>query len=377
MSAREASERVRVAFLSYDFGEYCIRLAGALARHAEVLLLAPRQLAEPHLSKLEADVEFHAFEKPRYRQVPQQIATTLDLVRRIREFGPDVLHVQQGHLWFNFALPLLGSYPLVVTVHDPRHHVGDSGSQKVPQGVYDFGFRRASQLIVHGEQMRRVVVEELGIHEERVHITPHIVLGDERDAGPVGEEPDTLLFFGRIWGYKGLEYLIRAEPLISSRVPGVKIIIAGTGESFERYRAMMVHPDRFEVHNEFVPDSKRAELFARSSVVVLPYVEASQSGVIPIAYTFSKPVVATTVGSLPEMVEQGRTGLLVPPRNEEALASAVAELLLDPERRHQMGRNGKSKIESEASPEAIAARTLSVYRLAVGAEPSMSGRVSR
>ena len=63
------------------------------------------------------------------------------------------VHVQQGHPWFNFALPLLRRYPIVLTVHDPRHHLGDAGA-RVPQGVYDFGFRRANQLIVHGREMR-------------------------------------------------------------------------------------------------------------------------------------------------------------------------------------------------------------------------------
>ena len=140
---------------------------------------------------------------------------------------------------------------------------------------------------------------------------------------------NTVLFFGRIWAYKGLEYLIRAEPLITAEIPDAKIVIAGKGEDFSRYRAMMVHPERFVVHNEFIPDDRRAELFARASVVVLPYVEATQSGVIPVAYTFSKPVVATTVGSIPEMVDDGRTGLLVPPRSEESLAEAIVSLLRD------------------------------------------------
>jgi glycosyltransferase involved in cell wall biosynthesis len=311
-------------------------------------------------------VRLQPFRKPRYRQVPGQMRTTYSLVRQIRDFDPDVIHLQQGHLWFNFALPFLGGYPLVLTVHDPRHHIGDLASRKVPQEVYDFGFRRASHLIVHGEEMRRVVVEELRVPSEKIHTIPHIVLGDESAASGVEEEPNTILFFGRIWEYKGLDYLIRAVPLIATRVPDVKVIIAGTGEDFSRYRAMMADPSRFEVYNEFVSDDRRAELFARSSVVVLPYVEATQSGVIPVAYTFSKPVVATTVGSLPEMVDQGRTGLLVPPRSEEALADAIVQLLADDDARRRMGESGKRKIDSEASPEVIAAQTREVYKLALG-----------
>ena len=90
---------------------------------------------------------------------------------------------------------------------------------------------------------------------------------------------------------------------------------------------MMVHPDRFLVYNHWISDTLQAELFHRASVVVLPYIEASQSGVIPCAYSCAKPVIATRTGSLPEMVEHGRTGYLVPPGDEKALADAMIDLL--------------------------------------------------
>ena len=108
-------------------------------------------------------------------------------------------------------------------------------------------------------------------------------------------------------------------------------------------------------------------MFRRASVVALPYVDASQSAVIPVAYTFGKPVVATTVGGLPELVEDGRTGFLVPPRDEQALADAVVRLLRDRELRHQLGANGKRKVDTECSPDAVAHRTLEVYRCALDA----------
>src|SRR5512146_668340 len=97
----------------------------------------------------------------------------------------------------------------------------------------------------------------------------------------------------------------------------------------------MVHPDRFLVLNDRICDEQRAELFRNASVVVLPYIEASQSGVVPLAYQYGKPVVATHVGGLPEAVENGRTGLVVPPRDERALASAILRLLGDAELRQR------------------------------------------
>ncbi|MHB0870312.1 MAG: glycosyltransferase family 4 protein, partial [Chloroflexota bacterium] len=305
---------MKVALLSYDFAEYCVRLASALARDAEVRLLLPSETTRHHLWRVNPAVQLRLFGKPRLRQPVRQLQTNYTILQEISRFDPDVIHLQQGHMWFNFALPLLRRYPLVLTVHDPQHHLGDRDVQRTPQWVMDLGFRHASQLIVHGQRLKRVVVDRLRVPAEGVHVIPTVVRGDDRAFHQIQEEENQILFFGRIWGYKGLEYLIRAEPLITARVPEARIVIAGQGEDFDRYRRMMAHPERFQVHNQHIPDHRVAEFFRRASVVVLPYVDASQSAVIAHAYTFSKPVVSTNVGGLPDLVDHGRTGLLVPPR---------------------------------------------------------------
>lgn len=358
---------MRVALVSYDFGEYCVRLAAGLAgTGAQVLLLLPRQLAEPYGGLLHPRVDLVTFAKPRLRQPGRQLAVAAGLVRRIRAYAPQVLHLQQGHLWFNPFLLLRGRRRLVVTVHDPRQHAGDAGGLRTPQAMMDFGFRRADQLIVHGRALVGQLVDRLGLAPGTIHVIPHIAIGHgAARAGAVDEEAGTVLFFGRIWGYKGLDYLIRAEPRISARVPGARIVIAGQGEDFQRYRRLMVHPERFAVYNDCVSDERRAELFQRASVVVLPYVEASQSGVIPVAYAFGKPVVATAVGGLPDMVDHGRTGYLVPPRDEAALADAVVCLLRDEGLRRRLGAAGRRKLDAECAADTVARQTAAVYRLAL------------
>lgn len=356
---------MKVAFVSYDWGEYCIRLASALTQEAQVCLLLPDQLAAPHLNGLDQAVKFHSFVKPRLRQPFQQLRTIYRLLRIIKEFNPDVIHIQQGHLWFNLALPLLKQYPLVFTIHDPRHHLGDRGAHNTPQKIFDFGFLRAAQVIVHARQMAQVVIDELCIPSEIIHVIPHIVLGDDRVQKQYQEDEHLILFFGRIWEYKGLEYLIRAEPLITAQVRDARIMIAGQGEDFSRYRRMMVHPENFIVHNEYVSNEKRVELFRRASIVVLPYVEATQSGVIPIAYTFAKAVVATKVGGLIDQVEHGQTGFLVPPGDEKVLTDAIVRLLQDKGLRHRLGTNGKQKVDREWSARAVAQKTLPVYDRAI------------
>lgn len=360
---------MKVAFVGFDFGEYCVRLAGGIAEApaTRVLLLMPKDEAKPYLHLLSNSVERSLFEKPRIRQVFQQLKMVFSLVRQIRAFNPDVIHLQLGHLWFNLlGLPLLRRFPLVLTVHDSVIHVGDAATGKTPQWVYDRACYQARERIVHAPQVKDLLVERLDIPAETVHVIPYVIVGDVDDtvAKDVKEEP-CVLFFGRIWPYKGLDYLIQAEPIITSKAPQAKIVIAGTGEDFDRYRRMMVNPDNFVVLNEYVSDEKRAELFRQASVVVLPYIEASQSFIISIAYRFGKPVVATTVGGLPEMVDDGRTGFLVPPRDINALASAVVTLMQNEQMRRKFGENGMRKVNVECAPAVVGRQTRVVYRRAV------------
>jgi len=371
--------RIRVALVSYDFGEYCIRHANALQRGGPVMLILPEQLADPHASLIESDVDFRPFDRPRLRQPLRQWVSVRWILRQITDFQPDVIHFQRGHLWFNFALPFLNRYPLVLTIHDPRHHLGDRGSRNTPQWVMDFGHRRADRIIVHAEQIKQILVDEDGIADDRVHVIPHVAIGNPPRPLDGREQPNLILFFGRIWEYKGLEYLIRAQPLINAKVPEARIVIAGQGEEFRRYERMMVDRDRFIVHNRHIPDDERRRLFQQASVVVLPYVEATQSGVVPVAFTYEKPVVATNTGGLPEAVEHGETGLLVPPRDERALATAIIRLLKDERLRRRMGVAGKRQLYAKCSPEMVARQTAEVYREAirtrnVGSRPGLRMR---
>jgi glycosyltransferase involved in cell wall biosynthesis len=260
----------------------------------------------------------------------------------------------------------LRRFPLVLTVHDSQIHVGDALTAKTPQWVFDLACHQARERIVHAPQVKESLVNRLGIPAETVHVTPYTIVGDVEvtTAIEIHEEP-LILFFGRIWPYKGLEYLIRAEPLITSVVPQAKIAIAGLGEDFSRYRRMMADPENFEVHNEFVSDEKRDDLFRRASVVVLPYIEASQSHVISMAYRYKKPVVATRVGGLPEMVDDGKTGFLVNPRDINALAEAIVRLMQNEQMRRRFGENGLRKVNVECAPEIVGRKTRIVYRRAV------------
>jgi glycosyltransferase involved in cell wall biosynthesis len=360
---------VRVALVSYYYPEYVISLANALAsKGVRLLLLVPRQSVESISQNLVPDIEFRPFEGRRLRD-PLSIAEVWRNVQAIRTWRPDLIHLQQGHLWFNLAgLPLLGRSPLVTTIHDVTIHHGDLYSRRTPQWVWDLAARRASHLIVHGQALKTEAAQRHGFAPDRIHVIPHGEFGFYTQWGQDDRsEKDDILFFGRIWPYKGLQYLIQAEPLITAQIPTARIVIAGEGESLEPYEQMMANRDRFVVHNRYIPVEEVGCFFEQAALVVLPYVEASQSGVIPLAYAFGKPVVATSVGSIPEVVDHGETGYLVPPRDVPKLAEAVVGLLKDDTLRRQMGRNAYQKAVTELSWERIAEQVVAVYDAALAA----------
>jgi starch synthase len=99
--------------------------------------------------------------------------------------------------------------------------------------------------------------------------------------------------------------------------------------------------------------------------LVLPYVEATQSGVVPLAYRHGKPVIATTVGGLPEVVYDGRTGRLVPPGDTLALAAAIVDVLGDGQRQAVMSAQARQEFETTYDPVRLAAQTLRVYERAL------------
>ncbi|MCU1378812.1 MAG: glycosyl transferase group 1 [Acidimicrobiales bacterium] len=368
----EAGEPARVVLLAFDFGAFCIPLANALADHARVTLVLPEpEVADRH-GALDDRVALHTYDKPRLRQPLRQLGLCIRLIGLVRRVRPDVVHLQQGHFWFNLALPFLGRVPLVVTVHDAEPHLGDRGASKTPPRLMQLAFRRADRLIVHSERARALVMRTTGISPDRIDVIPLVVPLVETSAGDDHDhtdDPGTVLFFGRIWPYKGLDVLIGAEPLVSARVPGHRFVVAGEGEPFDRYRALMANPERFTVINRYVPADEQAALFRESAVVVLPYLEASQSGVVPIACAFGKPVVVTDVGGLPEVVEDGVTGFVVAPGDETALADAIVRVLSDDDLRRRLGDNARRSLDA-CSPARVARSTAATYDLLLGRQRS-------
>lgn len=139
---------------------------------------------------------------------------------------------------------------------------------------------------------------------------------------------EVALFFGFIRGYKGLANLLRAVALIP-RERSFQLLVGGEFyEDDAPYRRLIDEhglSDRVVLHDRYIPNEEVADFFAAANVVVLPYVTATQSGIIQIAFNFNRPVITTDVGGLPEVVRAGVLGEVVPPEDPPALAAAITE----------------------------------------------------
>ncbi len=363
--------QMRIALLHFYFDEYSIQLANGLAKYVDLTLIQPEKLSAICKDVIDDRIRVFRLKTPRIRD-PRNLLTMRAMMGIVREVKPDVLHVQEtNNFWYDLTLLLHQMPPLVTTIHDVFRHPGDR--DLIPGSEYTrrIAFYRSQQLIVHSDLLKDVLVQQFRLPQQRVNVLPHGELGTlfQRWGGgrTVAREPYTLLFFGRIWPYKGLKYLLQAMPLVAERIPEVKLIIAGRGENIGE---LLDDSDkkRYEIFNDFIPVEAVASLFQRSTVTVLPYIESSQSGVAAIAYATGTPVIASNIGGLGEMIRHEQDGLLVPPRDVHALAQAIVQLLSDPHKQRVMQAAAAVRCQQDLNWSNIAAQTVEVYKHAIAAK---------
>lgn len=368
---------MRIVLIAFTNIEYTIELSEGLSKIIDVILMIPDKQFQRFQNVINSNLKINSFYLPRMRQI-RNLYFVFKIFNHIRRLNPDIIHLQRGHPWFNLAIYFLKKYCLVTTIHDVILHSGDKESEIVPAFTHKIAIKYANKVIVHGEKLKNEMIRESKKSPDDIVILHRGInsIYKRYIEHPLQEENNSILFFGRIWEYKGLRYLIEAEPAITKEIPDVRIVIAGRGEKFQKYEDMMINKEKFIIYNNHISNRMVAELFQKTSVVVLPYTDASQSGVIPLAYAFKKPVIATNVGSLSEVVDHGITGYLVPPGDKKKLQEAIIDLLKDQDKRKKMGENAYKKAKNELSWEKIALKTVNLYEEAILANNSQRRFVS-
>jgi glycosyltransferase involved in cell wall biosynthesis len=379
---------VRIAVIEIaPFGgllHYAVQLGDALAERGgdvDLIVAAENELVgrtgparrlsvlPPWLTRPRGDEGRAAIARRRAGALLWRVATWRRIIATVRRGGYDAV-ILNGSL--DLSLSALGAAVLIrfsggAHVTHVCHNVrpfnrwsGDDlfASSKLLLALLRRVYPAFALVFVHGPRSREAF-EQLWPGARLAEI-PH---GDESvfaDAAPPAADEPRVLFFGDWRRVKGLPVLMEAFDLLVQRRPDAKLTIAGSPSPEEGGDKAVLGwargRDAVDVVAGYVPLEDVPELFRHARVVAAPYLVGFQSGVVHLAMTMGRAVVATDVGDLPEAVEHGVTGTIVAPGDPEALAAALDALLGDPERARAFGEAGRARMLGASSWSAVAAR---------------------
>ena len=252
-------------------------------------------------------------------------------LKRIKSFNPSILVIPWWHVYWFFCFGFLlkslgGNRPRkTIIVHNVVEHESARWKQFLSKKLLAMG----DQYLVHteqdGEHLRRlfpgksVAICPLPLFDQFPRVTSSLPRRGRLE----------LLFFGFVRPYKGLPTLLEAMAQLS----GKDVYLTVLGEFWNGYEEASdfiqanALAGQVEVIDRYLLDAEAAHYFERCDVVVMPYLSATGSGIVPLAYHYEKPVLATSVGGIPDVVQPGRTGQLVEPGSSSALSAAILGLL--------------------------------------------------
>ena len=362
---------------------YTAELSNALSRYADVVVLKPKDSNDELFSEdIEVINAFDPIQLSRERRINAfSLRNFINFfsfrnIKLVDEIKPDIIHFPELYPHssiYAFLYEIHRRYPTISTIHAvfespfspiiAKNIAIKNFTYRILASITEFikYLVKSDRIVVHTYTDKNTLIKR-GVDSRRIVVIPHgaYTLFKKYGKNRSKNEENCILFFGHITENKGVEYLMRAVPIISKEIPDIKIIIAGKGD-FSKYSKYIMDISKFEIYNEYIQNERVPELFSRAKIVVLPYIaHRGHSGVLTVAFSFGKPVVVTNVGSLPELVKNGKEGLVVPPRDPKALADAIIKILEDDKLRKKMSRNALKKAE-ELSWDKIAKKHIKVY----------------
>ncbi|MDU1567704.1 glycosyltransferase family 4 protein [Clostridium tertium] len=288
----------------------------------------------------------------------------------------DIIHVQ----WF--ILSPVDSYfikkikkigvKIVVTVHDILPFNEKFYDYKSHKEIYTF----ADKIIVQAKPNIDRINSIFSNVSKKVLYIPHgnfidhaqiISKEDARNLLGIDRNKKVLLFFGQIKRVKGLDVLIKAfnEIIKSKEGENILLVIAGKvwEDDFSVYEQLINEVDnsKFRCDIKYIPDDQIAWYYCSADINILPYREVYQSGVVHLSYAYEKPVIATNIGSFPEVIIDKETGLLVEKDNYNELKDAILSLIHDDKIMKKMGIDGKRYIRNNFSWDVITDEIENIY----------------
>lgn len=282
--------------------------------------------------------------------------------------------------FLNVFYKLMGK-KIVFTAHNVNLRERDEKNTVFNRLTLKFMYHVVDHIFVHTEKMKVQLMEDFIVNENKVtvipfgmnNIVPQTALSrmEARRKLKLTGRDKIMLFFGNIAPYKGLDCLIWTLPHLKRKINDFKLIITGRIKNSEAYwenirRIIKEHDLRKDIIEriEYIPDEEIEFYFKSADVLILPYKNIYQSGVLFLSYSFGLPVIATDVGSLKEYVIEGKTGFICQPENPQDLAEKIC-LYFDSELFKNLEVNRKEIMQYAAetcSWDMIAEKTHSVYK---------------
>lgn len=258
--------------------------------------------------------------------------------RKINRLRPDLVIIQWWHPYFAPCYVLISKF-LKKNIKQlfVCHNVFPHERFAMDRALTKMVLKNGDFFILHSEQDKNDllsikpdgIVKKTYIPTYNAFKLNNISKDAAREMLNLGQDEKVLLFFGFVREYKGLKWLIKAMPLIKKRLSGVKLLIVGDfGSDKDDYLKLIEEcqvSDVISIYDGYIPDREVEKYFAACDLVACPYESATQSGIVQIAYGFEKPVIATDVGGLPEVVEDNKTGYIVESMEYEMLAAKICE----------------------------------------------------
>lgn len=260
---------------------------------------------------------------------------------------PKIFHILWNNKfeWFDRTLlmlyyRLLGKR-IVLTAHNVNAGTRDSNDSALNRVTLKIQYRLSHRIFVHTEKMKRELLDGFGVRDTAVSVIPYgannavpitaLTPAEARRRLGLRNGEKTILSFGYIAPYKGLEYLIAAFEQVVAAGGDFRLIVAGQAKlGCEKYAENILQMlsrdairERTLLKIGFIPDEDVELYFKAADVFVLPYTRIFQSGVLFLGYCFGLPVIASDVGSLRDDIVEGKTGLLFQPKNPRGLAKAI------------------------------------------------------
>ena len=269
------------------------------------------------------------------------------LVRYAANSDPKIFHILWNNKFEYFDRTLLMVYyklcgkKIVFTVHNVNQARRDHRDSLLNRLTLRTQYQLSDHIFVHTQKMKTELLQDFGVRERAVTIIPFGINNSlpDTDLTPalakqklgIGNSEKAILFLGRMRPYKGLEYLLSAFRLLKSRHADYRLIIAGdekkgSEDYMDKIRQTIrdeFDPEEIILKIQFIPDEEMELYLKAADVLVLPYKEIFQSGVLFLGYSFGLPVVATDVGSFREEIVEGETGFLCRSADPSDLAETL------------------------------------------------------